>query len=48
MDKKCVDNGVAGFVFSFSPSKLTEFLFGMDKEILAQKERYITDINQNV
>ena len=48
MDKKCVDNGVAGFVFSFSPSKLTEFLFGMDKEILAQKERYITDIKQNV
>ena len=48
MDKKCVDNGVAGFVFSFSSSKLTNSLFGLDKEVLTQKQRYVTEIKQNV
>lgn len=48
MDKKVVDNGATGVVFAYRPSYFTESIFGMDKEILAQKERYITEIKQNV
>ena len=48
LDKQVVDNGATGVVFAYHPSFLTEFLFGMDKEVLAQKERYITEIKQNV
>lgn len=47
-NKQGVDYGVAGFVFFYKPSPLTEALFGLDAQILAQKERYIRGLRDDI
>ena len=47
-NKKCVDAGVAGFVFGYHPNAITTTLFGLDNRILNKKKHYIRGLERSI
>jgi hypothetical protein len=47
-NRKIYDNGVSVFVFGFKKTTVTNFLFGLDDEIIKKKEQYIQNITTKI
>lgn len=47
-DKPLVTAGVAGFVYGYKPSPVTEYLFGLDAQLVERKKRYLESIRSGI
>jgi hypothetical protein len=47
-NKEIINNGVTDFIFEFKKKPVTNYLFGLDNEILDKKKSYINKIKEDI